>query len=67
MTSKDQKESWKKEAEQLKKDLKTVPQEIRKREVPIKFGPGIKSSPLKSVKNKKKSDRDDFLRKQLGL
>lgn len=67
MTSKDQKESWKKEAEQLKKDLKTVPQEIRKRAVPIKFGPAIKKSPLKSVKYKKTSDPDDFLRKQLGL
>ena len=73
MSKEDQKKQWKKEAAQLKKDLSSKRKVVKKREVEIKFG-GVKPS-TQSVSKKgssigiasSPSEKDDLLRKQLGL
>lgn len=63
-----QEEQWKKEAEQLKKDLDNRRKTVKKREVEIKFG-GVKKSTPKQASTPFLStkEKDDFLRKKLGL
>jgi hypothetical protein len=62
-----QKEIWKKEASQIKRDLATRPKEVKKREVEIKVGNKSKN---KISINKKKPNTlpsDEILRRRLGL
>ena len=71
MHSSEQEKQWKKDAEQLKKDLAKRPKEIKKNEVPIKFGTK-KASPKKSIAqnsnpNSSSKKMDDHLRRSLGL
>ena len=68
MTNEENKKRWKKEAEQLKADLKNRPKIVKKREVEIKFPKKRPSqtSPLKST-NKTSQTSDDFYRNQINF
>ena len=68
MTSSENKEQWKKESEQLKKDLSSRPKKIQKREVPIRFGNQPNRKSKKHTSRPPESNQSDlFLRQQLGL
>ncbi len=71
MASSKQKNRWKKDSEQLKKDLATRPKEIKKNEVPIKAIKSKSKTNKPHVKGKNKhlsKDKfDEHLRKSLGL
>lgn len=63
-------EQWKKDADQLKKDLDNRQKVIKKREVDITFGPQSKkksTSQKTSPPSKNTPANDAFLRQQLGL
>jgi hypothetical protein len=63
----DLKKIWKKEKDQLKKDLNSREKIIIKNEVPIRFGVKKKVSPPAKSPQKGNSESDSFLRSQLGL
>lgn len=68
--NKEQKEQWKKDADLLKKDLKTRPKVYKKNEVDIKFGSKNKTtSPQKNPNDILKSSPEDDLamRRFLGI
>ena len=68
MTNEENKKRWKKEAEQLKADLKNRPKVVKKREVEIKFpkkNPNHSTHSTNSNKNNKTSD--DFFRDQINF
>ena len=68
MTNEENKKRWKKEAAQLKKDLKSRPKIVKKREIEIKF-------PNKSPRQKNHSNgtnktshtSDNFYRNQINF
>ncbi len=62
MTNNQQKDEWKKEAEQLKKDLDNRQKIIKKREVKLSFGK--KSSKNKPKSNSKSNAKDDHYFRQ---
>lgn len=70
MSNPQDEERWKKEAQQLKEDLKNRPKVIKKREVEIKVNTkGSNTNPSSKNKTTPTSSKkeDDFLRRQLGL
>tara|TARA_A100001011_G_C13971243_1_gene699366 strand:- start:511 stop:732 length:222 start_codon:yes stop_codon:yes gene_type:complete len=73
MPTDDQKKQWKKESDQLKKDLDSKSKVVKKRKVDIKFGGVKKGTDVPSQKqasssgSKPNSGQDDFLRNRLGL
>ncbi len=60
------KKRWKKESEQLKKDLDNREKVVKKNPVTIKFG-GTKKESLNQKNNKSNPKDDQSLRQQLGL
>ena len=68
MTNEEDKKRWKKEAEQLKSDLKNRPKVIKKREVEIKFP---KKNPVhtnhKNSNSENNKSSDDFYRNQINF
>ena len=68
MTNEENKKRWKKEAEQLKADLKNRPKVIKKREVEIKF-PKKNLNRLNdaSSNNKNSETSDEFYRNQINF
>ncbi len=68
---KSQKDTWKNEADQLKKDLNSRPKKVIRREVEVRF-PGTPATPSTSPKFQSKKPTNtklasDFLRRQLGI
>jgi hypothetical protein len=69
-TNEDQKEQWKKDALQLKKDLQTRPKVYKKNEVDIKFGSKSKTKTKKITPNdilKSSPEDDQAMRRFLGI
>jgi len=67
--SEQQKDQWKKDAEQLKKDLDQRETVIQRNEVELKMGDGVPRKPTKarSLKSPPKSPPpDDYLRSQIN-
>ena len=66
---KQQKEIWKQEAEQQKKDLNNRPKKVIRNPVTIRFGstPNKKTPFPKQTKNQSNTTEDLFARRQLGL
>ena len=69
MSENQDEERWKKEAQQLKEDLKKRPKVIQKNEVKIKVNTkSHNNTPSTTTKSPASSQKeDDFLRRQLGL
>jgi hypothetical protein len=65
---KSQKDTWKNEADQLKKDLNSRPKKVIRREVEVRF-PGTAATSPKSQQKKPTNTKlaSDFLRRQLGI
>ena len=68
MTNEEDKKRWKKEAAQLKADLKNRPKVIKKREVEIKFPKKTPNNSTHSTNiNKTNKTSDDFYRNQINF
>ena len=66
MTSKEQKEIWRQEKEQMRRDKLSQPREVKRRSVGLKFG-GAKARPNNSSGVFPEMLPDDILRKKLGI